>query len=256
MIRGILNMIFICIVFIGNNCKAQTAHKHLVLGDKHYQSGEYLKAEEEYRKSRTKESSLQSHFNLGNSLFKQERFEEAVDQFQFAVQKSQTKDQSSKAYYNLGNAHFYNEKIEDAITAYKNAVLEDPTNEEAQYNLVVCKEILKQKQQEQQNQQCDNPQQSEDQEKSENDSQEEKEQQEQNQEDQSEEEQQESNEETQDSTDDQNITANFDSTRLEKQTLDSLDAMKLLQIIQSEEQKVQEKLRKYNSDRKKQDKDW
>ena len=48
----------------------------------------------------------------------------------------------------------------------------------------------------------------------------------------------------------------FDSSRLEKQTLDSTDAKKLLQIIQEEEMKVQEKLRKFNSKRKKPDKDW
>ena len=48
----------------------------------------------------------------------------------------------------------------------------------------------------------------------------------------------------------------FDSTRLDKQELDSIDAQKLLQIIQSEELKVQERLRKFNSNRKKPDKDW
>ena len=53
-----------------------------------------------------------------------------------------------------------------------------------------------------------------------------------------------------------NKQSQFDSTRLEKQGLDSIAAAKLLEIIQNEEQKVQEKLRKYNSTRKRPEKDW
>ena len=53
-----------------------------------------------------------------------------------------------------------------------------------------------------------------------------------------------------------NNPSSFDSTRLEKQELDSTDARKLLEIIQNEELKVQEKMRKFNSNRKRPVKDW
>jgi len=239
---------------------SQTAHNYLRKGDKYYETSDYASAELSYRKASEKEADLKSEYNLANSLYQQQRFEEAVDQYQYAVQKTEPGEESSTAYYNLGNAYFNNQDLEQAIKAFKKSVVEDPSNLEAQYNLAVCKEILKQQQQQQHEKQCNNPQPSDDpnQEKKESEDQEQQENQDpQEQDEQQESEEQEDQEAKQDSS--QNINegeGSFDSTRLEKQTLDSLDAAKLLQVIESEEQKVQEKMKKFSSTRKKQDKDW
>lgn len=245
----------------------QTSHKNLMAGDKYYNNQEYYLAEEQYRKAREGEKEIKSTFNLGNSVYLQERYEEAVDHFETATALADNEIHRSNAYYNLGNALFQNQKVEEALDAFKEAVVLNPDNDDAKYNLLVTKQILKQLQQEEQKKQCDNPQPSEDQ-KQEDQEKQDQEQQNQDQEQQpqdgqdpqDQEEQQENQEEQQDSTNQEQEMeeggASFDSTRLDKQTLDSLDAMKLLQIIENEEQKVQEKLRKFNSDRKKTDKDW
>lgn len=245
----------ICTIsFWVNASFAQTAHKYLREADKKYESADYISAEELYRKADQKKSSLKSSYNLGNTTFQQERYEESIDYYLNAARKSETKTQESDAFYNLGNAYFQNQDLEEAIKAYKNAIKLNPENKEAQYNLFVSKEIKKQMQQQQQQQEQNQDQDSD----SENDEKQEGEDsEEQNQEEQEGEEpqDQEQQEEKKDSTE-QIQPSTFDSTRLEKQSLDSLDAAKLLQIIQSEEQKVQEKLRKFNSNRKKPSKDW
>lgn len=227
---------------------SQSSHKLLQKGDQSYRVGDFENAESYYRKSAEKDNNLKSNFNLGNTTYQLERYEEAIDHYLSSTRKTKTVEEESKAFYNLGNAYFKQQNLQEALNAYKQSIRIDNKNDKARYNLAMVKEILKRMQKEEkQNQQ--NQEQNQDQENN----------QEQNQDQQGEEqENQEQNKDQSESQKDstQQIESNFDSSRLEKQNLDSLDAAKLLQIIQNEEQKVQEKLRKFNSNRNKPDKDW
>jgi len=263
----------IFLLICSSNMVGQSARSLLQEGDDLYQSNDYNSAEEKYRKARTEEQSLEANFNLGNAIFKQERYEEAVDHYQSAINNSTSPTERSKSFYNLGNTYFEMQDLDKAIKNYKEAIKQDPTNKEAKYNLGVAKIIqYQQEEQEQQqeqndeNQENNEEQQDQEQQDSEDSEQQNEEQQDQEQQEQQDSEQQEENQEKQDSmppspesdsTENKPPpTANFDTTRLEKQTLDSMDALKLLQIIQGEEQKIQEKLRKFDSKRKKPEKDW
>lgn len=258
---------FIFILMISNSF-GQTANQSLVKADKFYDSGNFYLAEENYRKAREFEKELKSTFNLGNAVYQQERYAEAVDHYTSAAQLAPDNTKRSDAYYNLGNALFQSaqeeqsiEALQESIDSYKEAIQLNPDNQEAKYNLLVAKKVLRsaqeQEQQQQQNQNQDQQdQENQDQQDQENqDQQQNQEQQDQENQDQQGEEQQEQQDSTNQNQDIQENEA-FDTTRLDKQTLDSLDAMKLLQVIENEEKKVQEKLKKFNSNRKKPDKDW
>ena len=235
---------------------AQSSTELLIDADRQYRNEDFISAEELYRKAENSESSLESTYNLGNTTFRQERYEEAIEHYLNATKKSQNKVQNSNTYYNLGNAYFNNQKLDEAIEAYKQAIRLNPNNEEAKYNLAYSKEMKKLQQQQQQDQQQNSDQQNQDNQDNQDQQNQDQQNQEQNSDDQNQQDQ-ENQESQQDSTGQQEPQGGgFDSSRLEKQTLDSLDAVKLLQIIQAEEQKVQEKLRKFNSNRKKPDKDW
>jgi len=243
--------------FIFLNCLSygQSSTELLQDGDRQYGNKDFIAAEELYRKAGQEENSLASIYNLGNATYNQERYEEAIEHYLNATRRTNDKSENSNIYYNLGNAYFNNQKLDEAIEAYKQAIRLDPSNEEARYNLAYSKEMKKMLQQQQQDQQQNSDQPQENQEQQDQDQQQNENQENSDQQDQQN--QQENQESQQDSTNQQQSEGGtFDSTRLEKQTLDSLDAAKLLQIIQAEEQKVQEKLRKYNSNRKKPDKDW
>jgi len=252
----------ITLICLATLLQGQSASELLQDADRNYQSEDFIAAEELYRKARVEESSLASNFNLGNSIYKQERYEEAIEHYLNATRKSENNVQNSDTHYNLGNAYFSNQQLDEAIEAYKQAIRLNPQNEEAKYNLAYAKEMKKiLQQQQQENQQQQQQENSEDQQQEENQEQQQEDNQDQqdpNSENQDQQDQQQQDQESkQDSSQQQNIgESSFDSTRLDKQTLDSLDAAKLLQIIQAEEQKVQEKLRKFNSNRKKPDKDW
>ena len=248
------------------NLLGQTANKSLAKADRFYEAGEFLLAEENYRKAREFDRDIKSTFNLGNAVYKQERYQEAIDHYSSATQLAPDNTKRSDAYFNLGNAYFKSaeeqqsvESIQQAIDSYKEAIQLNPSNQEAKYNLLVAKKVLRDAQQQEQQQQQSQDQNQEDQENQENQEQQEQQQNQdqENEGDQEQENQEQEQQEQQDSTD-QDIQENaaFDTSRLDKQTLDSLDAMKLLQVIENEEKKVQEKLKKFNSNRKKPDKDW
>ena len=90
----------------------QADHKYLIDGDKNYKQADFLTAEEYYRKALEANSSLKGKFNLGNSLYNQGRYEEAIEQFNDAINKAKTDEERANAYYNLGNANFYVRKNE------------------------------------------------------------------------------------------------------------------------------------------------
>ena len=103
--------------------EAQSAHKHLRNADEDYKVSNFEAAEEDYRKSLEKENSAQGRYNLGNAIYQQDRFEEAIKQYNDAIQTTGDPALRQKAYHNLGNAHFSKEEYDKSIEAYKNACL-------------------------------------------------------------------------------------------------------------------------------------
>jgi Ca-activated chloride channel family protein len=122
----------------------QDAHKLLRDGDRYYQKGGYPEAEEYYRKSLARSNSANGHFNLGNSVYYQGRFPEAVGQFEQAARQASSSAKRAEAYYNLGNAHFEAGNLEKSIEAYKNALRNDPSDVSAKYNLTLAQKKLRQ----------------------------------------------------------------------------------------------------------------
>lgn len=233
----------------------QTPHELLMNGDQAYKNENFEKAEEYYRKAGESDASLKARYNLGNSTYKQNRFEEASEHYNSALANAKSNEQKSRIYYNLGNAHFENKNYEEAVNAYKNSIRMDAANKQAKYNLALTRELMRMlQQQQQQQQQKNNSEQNQEQSDKQEQQEENKNQQENNQ--QEEQQQNQSREEQQDSLNRNQQQSEFDSTRLEKQELDSMDAKNLLRIIQQEEQKVKEKLRKFKSTRQKPEKDW
>lgn len=101
------------------------------------------------------EKDFGAHYNLGNSLYKIKKYDEAIAEYQKAQKNTNNKDEKAASYYNEGNAHLQNGDGEKAVNAYKNALKFDPDNEAILKNLQIAKKKQKQKDntQNQQNQQ-------------------------------------------------------------------------------------------------------
>jgi len=197
---------------------AQSSHKLLRSGDKNYQSQDYASAEESYRKSLEKERSHKGKYNLGNTVYNQDRHEEAIQYYEEATSLAKNDTEKSNAFYNLGNAQFRNQQLKESIESYKQSLRLDPSDTDARKNLFLAKMAQQQQQQQQEQQHDQQPQQ-----------------------------QGEENPVSDDPSQDQ---------MQQQQQLSKEDAERLLQIIENEEKKVQEKLKKVSGKRTKPEKDW
>ena len=244
-------LILLC-AFISIALHGQSEHELLRNGDASYSAGEYSKAEEAYRKAIDKEGKSQAKYNLGNSLYEQERFDEALEQYQAAINAAPNDKTKSQAYHNLGNSLFNNEKLKESLEAYKQALRYNPDDLETKHNLSYAKQMLRQQQQQQQQEQ---EQQEGEESDEEQENQEEQQQEGEQQEDQEQKEQE--NQEQKESEEQQDIDNQNDQQEPseDKQDLDKEDARKLLEIAENEEKKVQEKMRKVSGGKKRK-KDW
>lgn len=146
--------LYIIIVFaiIGSNIFGQSSHKLLRQGNKFYDIEEFSLAEEKYRKSQLADDQSKTAYNLGNSLYKQGRFEEAAEAYQKASSGEMDTKQKSKIFHNLGNAQLQTQNLEEALGAYKQSVRLNPNDQETLHNLMMTQQMLKMQQQQQQQQ--------------------------------------------------------------------------------------------------------
>lgn len=216
----ILITIFNLAITIAAN--AQSAHSLLRKGDKEYETQKYNVAEENYRKALEKESSGQGNYNLGNAIYSQERYDEALNRFELAINTAKDETAKAFAYHNLGNTLYNQKEYEKSIDAYKSALRLSPNDIETKKNLAIAQRQLRiQQQQQKQNQQ--NQENKKNKEKEENQQPEQQDQQPQQE---------------------------------QEQNLTKEEARKLLEIMEQEEQKVQQKLKKAQTKPNRSAKDW
>lgn len=137
--------------------KAQESLNTLIFrGNRSFDKQKYGEATSTFSEAVKKnEKDFGAHYNLGNSLYKIKKYDEAIAEYQKAQKNTNNKDEKAASYYNEGNAHLQNGDGEKAFNAYKNALKFDPDNEAILKNLQIAKKKQKQKdnKQNQQNQQ-------------------------------------------------------------------------------------------------------
>ncbi|ADV48560.1 tetratricopeptide repeat protein [Cellulophaga sp. E16_2] len=110
---------------------------------------DFTNAEVDYRKAIAKstENSAAS-YNLGNAYYSNESFNEAFTRYKQAGETATSKEDKHKAYHNMGNVFMKEKQYEKAVEAYKQALRNNPTDEETRYNLALAQEMLKKQQDE------------------------------------------------------------------------------------------------------------
>jgi tetratricopeptide (TPR) repeat protein len=113
---------------------------------------DFVSAEMEYRKAISeKPSTVAGTYNLGNAYYTSGNFEEALYRHQQAAEVATSKSEKHKAFHNIGNILMKNKKCKEAVEAYKNALRNDPTDDETRYNLGIAKVCAEQQQDQQDN---------------------------------------------------------------------------------------------------------
>jgi tetratricopeptide (TPR) repeat protein len=126
-------------------------------GDALYTQEAYPDAETAYRKALEARPSAESAFNLGNSIYRQQRLDEAIAAYEDAIGRTTDPDLKADGYFNLGNALFEKQDYARSLGAYKEALKLRPDDEAARQNLMMALRQLKQQQQKQQQQNSDQP---------------------------------------------------------------------------------------------------
>ena len=143
------NLLFILSFLMSIASIAQNKKSFLRDGNKLYADSSYNESEIQYRKSLEKDQDyFNASFNLADAVYKQERFEEASALFDALKDNAPTEDDLAKVYHNLGNSLVKEQKLEEAIDAYKSALRINPKDKDTRHNLALSK---KQKQEQEEN---------------------------------------------------------------------------------------------------------
>jgi Ca-activated chloride channel family protein len=150
-------MTALCLLLLHATLLGQEEREYIRKGNRLYKKSEFAGSEGMYRRAQAQDkSTYDSGFNLGDALYKQGRFGEAAEEFNRAASGS-TDDslKQAQSFYNLGNSLLKDQKFEESIKAYINSLMLDPENSEAKYNLGYAQDQLKKQEEQKQQQQKD-----------------------------------------------------------------------------------------------------
>ena len=136
---------------------AQSERKITRNGNTKYETGNFIDAEINYKKALEKNSDLlEAQFNLGDALVKQERFDEALESFEKVSASTDDQNLKANALHNIGNVLLSQQDLEGAIESYKDALRINPKDNETRYNYAYVKNLLNEQQQQQNQDQEEN----------------------------------------------------------------------------------------------------
>lgn len=205
-----------------------------------YKEGDFFEAEQNFKKAlESAPESFVANFNLGDALYKQEKYEDAINHFQSSLNDAQNDLAKAKVHHNIGNALLKSNKIKESIEAYQTALKHNPDDADTKYNLSYALSLLNNEDQQQNNEQ-DEQQQDENQN--------------------NQDEQQQNNDDQK--NDQQNQPQDQESRQENKQQqqqeekISKQDAERILDALRNNEKDLQKELRKKTGRPVKTDKDW
>lgn len=123
---------------------AQTDRDCIRKGNAEYRKQNYSASEVSYRKAIAQNpENPQALYNLGCALMMQKNSSEAVKFYQKAAGSEKNKFRRAKIYHNIGVMCQAGKMYADAIKAYSEALRNNPRDNETRYNLVLCKRLQK-----------------------------------------------------------------------------------------------------------------
>ena len=242
----------LCMTFYGQDIESKLTMKK---GNNAYLSGDYIQSNKLYNESlKMDTSNAKAAFNNGNSSFMGGDFEASRSNYAQFIESNNSKEEKSKAYYNIGNSYLteYAKSMQDnngqspntsllsnAVENFKNSLRNNPKDEDARYNLSYAMKLLQQNKDQQNKDQQNKDQQNKDQQ---NKDQQNKDQQ----------------NKDQQNKEQQNKDQQKKDQQQEKQAQSKQQALKNLDAINGDEEKILMKVNRNKGDKKKKSKtkDW
>lgn len=235
------------LLFCSGAVFAQKAErKNVREGNKLYADEKFTESEIAYRKSlEVNPRSVEGTYNLGNALYKQQKFPEAAEQYQLLtgqaqkmVETEEGRARLANVFHNLGDISMQSKEYQKSVEAFKQSLRLNPKDDETRYNLALAQKLLE----DQQNQNQDQNQDQQNQDKQED--QENKDDQQQQQQ------QQQQNDQKEDKT---------QQEQQQNEQMSQDNAQQMLDAFLQDEKETQEKVKKAQAQqqqRRKTDKEW
>ena len=123
------------------------ANNYVYEGNALAEEDNFISAEMEYRKAISENpTTIAGTYNLGTTYIGKGNFDEALYRLEEATKTATSKTEKHKAFHNIGNILMQNKKCKEAVEAYKNALRNNPTDDETRYNLGLAKVCAEQQQ--------------------------------------------------------------------------------------------------------------
>jgi tetratricopeptide (TPR) repeat protein len=152
-------LLILCLVSV-STLWAQKEYFDINRGNKEYKRENYTASEVNYRRGlEANKNSFEGYYNLGNALYRQDKFNDAIKAYEQAasilasdnkMDKTQKEQRISSVHHNIGNAYYAQQQFDKAISAYQEALRHNPKDDETRYNLVKAMQQLRQQNQQQQ----------------------------------------------------------------------------------------------------------
>ena len=126
-------------------------------GNRHFAKERYERSADSYTEALKHDStSFEARYDLAGAMFRTERYAEAEEALKMVVVDSlQSAEDRAEAYFNLGNAQFAQQKLQEALQSFRSSLILNPDDMEAKYNYAYTKKLLEQNQNQNQDQNQD-----------------------------------------------------------------------------------------------------
>ena len=145
--QRLLYILFLFAV-VGAHAQKMPERRDVRRGNRLYNRGDYTTAVERYAQALLNAPECyEATYDLGNALYKSEWFDKAEEMMaRAATDTLRTDADRAEALYNLGNAQFQQQKYKEALESYRRSLLLNPDDMEAKYNFAYTKKLLEQQQ--------------------------------------------------------------------------------------------------------------
>lgn len=151
---AIVVLLFVC----GEVSAQQMKERGLVRsGNRQFKREHFEKSVDSYQRALQHDSTcFEAKYDLASALYRTERYDKAEKTLLSIVSDStRTEKERGEVAYNLGNTQFAQQKYKEALSSYRQAMRCNPNDEDAKFNYAFTKRLIQQQEQQQQQQNQD-----------------------------------------------------------------------------------------------------
>ena len=158
--RGIAKYIVLALVlFVCGEVSAQQMKERGLVrrGNREFRREHFEKSVDSYQRALQHDSTcFEAKYDLASALYRTERYDKAEKTLlSIANDTTRTEKERGEVAYNLGNTQFAQQKYKEALSSYRQAMRCNPNDEDAKFNYAFTKRLIQQQEQQQQQQNQD-----------------------------------------------------------------------------------------------------